>query len=108
MHNNYIGFPIYQFLTCVTFIFLNQVNETQANENTLNKSSKKRKRSSRELPPVKDTTYVPKLNRDISVSDMLTGLGLGVASSSRSRNDQFREPHIEEMPDMYDDDFCSI
>jgi hypothetical protein len=104
MHNNYIGFPIYQFLTCVTFTFLNQVNETRANENTSNKSSKKRKRSSRELPPVKDTTYVPKLNRDISVSDMLTGLGLGVASSSRSRNDQFREPHIEEMPDMYDDE----
>jgi len=74
------------------------------NENTSNKSSKKRKRSSQELLPVEDTTNVPKLNRDISVSDMLTRLGLGVASSSRPRNDQFREPHIEEMPDMYDDE----
>ena len=80
------------------------MKETRVNENTSNKSSKKRKRSSQELLPVEDTTNVPKLNRDISVSDMLTRLGLGVASSSRPRNDQFREPHIEEMPDMYDDE----
>ncbi|CAG8710713.1 13298_t:CDS:2, partial [Dentiscutata erythropus] len=76
----------------------------EVNENTLNKSSKKRKISSQQLSPVEDTTNVPKLNRDISVSDMLTGLGLGVASSSRSRNDQFHEPNIEETPDMYDDE----
>jgi len=45
------------------------------------------------------------LNRDISVSDILTELDLreGVTSSSQPRNDQFREPHIEEMSDMYDE-----
>ena len=74
------------------------------NENTSNKSSKKRKISSQQLFLVEDTTNVPKLNRDISESDMLIGLGLGVTSSSRSRNDQFREPNIEETPDMYDDE----
>ena len=31
-------------------------------------------------------------------------LGLGVASSSRSNNDQFHEPRVDEMPDMYDDE----
>jgi hypothetical protein len=74
------------------------------NENISNKSSKKRKISSQQLSPVEDTTNVPKLNRDISVSDILTELDLGVASSSRSRNDQFHEPNIEETPDMYDDE----
>jgi len=59
-----------------------QENETPDNENTSNRSSKKRKISSQQLSPVEDTPNVPKLNRDISVSDMLTGLGLGVASSS--------------------------
>jgi hypothetical protein len=77
------------------------------NENTSsNKREKKRKRSSLQLPLTEDTINIPKLNKDISVSDMLTELGFreAVASSSRPKNDQFREPHIEEMPDMYDDE----
>ena len=39
---------------------------------------------------------------------MLTGLGLDeeivVASSSRPRNDQFHEPRVDEMLDMFDDE----
>src|SRR5437016_5775453 len=64
----------------------------------------KRKRSS----PVEKALDVPKLNRDVSISNMLTGLGLDeeivVASSSRPRNDQFHEPRVDEMLDMFDDE----
>jgi hypothetical protein len=39
---------------------------------------------------------------------MLTRLDLGVASSSRSKDDQFHEPRVDEMPDMYDELFFDI
>ena len=81
------------------------MSETQVNEDmSSNNNSKKRKRSS----PVEKTLDVPKLNRDVSISNMLTGLGLDeeivVASSSRPRNDQFHKPRVDEMLDMFDDE----
>jgi hypothetical protein len=70
-------------------------------------SSKKRKRSSDQFTPDEETIHLPKLKRDISISNMLSGMDLGeeivVASSSRTRNDQFHNPHINEMPDTFDD-----
>ncbi|RHZ83594.1 hypothetical protein Glove_90g8 [Diversispora epigaea] len=82
---------------------LQGVNETYVNEDTSsNKNSKKRKRSS-------PTPDIPKLNRDVSINNMLTELDLGeeivVASSSRLYiNDQFHELHMDEMLDIFDDE----
>ncbi|RHZ47392.1 hypothetical protein Glove_583g10 [Diversispora epigaea] len=50
---------------------------------------------------------LPKLKRDTSISNMLSGMDLDdeiiVALSSRSRKDQFHNPLIEETPDIFDD-----
>ncbi|RHZ77090.1 hypothetical protein Glove_186g93 [Diversispora epigaea] len=78
------------------------------NENvSLITSSKKRKRSSRQFIPDEETARLPKLKRDTSISNMLSGMDFDdeiiVASSSRSRNDQFHNPLIEETPDIFDD-----
>src|SRR6185369_14894556 len=70
-------------------------------------SSKKRKRSSRQFTPDEETTHLPKLKRNISISNMLSGMDLGkeivVTSSSRTRNDQFHNSRIDEVPDTFDD-----
>src|SRR6185436_4337080 len=70
-------------------------------------SSKKRKRSSRQFTPDEETIHLPKLKRNISISNMLSGMDLGkeivVASSSQTRNDQFHNPRIDEVPDTFDD-----
>ena len=75
---------------------------------------KKRKRDSKQSVPSEETK-VPKLKKDISVSDMLTKLNLAsntfdneseeevIASSSKSRYDQFHNPLQDEIPDIVDD-----
>ena len=75
---------------------------------------KKRKRDSKQSVPSEETK-VPKLKKDISVSDMLTELNLAsntfdneseeevIASSSKSRYDQFHNPLQDEIPDIVDD-----
>ena len=76
-------------------------------DNGVTSSSKKRKRSSHQFTLDEETIHLPKLKRDISISNMLSGMDLGekivVASSSRTRNDQFHNPCINEMPDTFDD-----
>src|SRR6185436_4789178 len=66
-------------------------------------SSKKRKRSSNQFTPDKETIHLPKLKKDISISNMLSGEEIIVASSSQTRNDQFHNPCINKIPNTFDD-----
>ena len=91
------------------------VRDTKREKEKNKDASKKKKRSSKQLL-LKEGTKVLKLKKDTSVSEMLTELALAsdtsdenekliIASSSRTRDDQFREPPQDEIPDMFDDDF---
>ena len=91
------------------------VRDTKS-EKEKNKDISKKKRSS-EQPLSKEVTKVPKLKKDTLVSEMLTELVLAsdasdenekeneklvIASSSRTRNNQFREPFQDEIQDIFD------
>ena len=95
-----------------------QLKEIEARKSRyVTEREKKRKRDSEQLLPSEtlETTKIPKLKKDISVSDMLTELNLApnildenneevAESSSKKWYDQFHDPPSDDIPDIIDED----